>query len=62
MTNPINLEKDMINEKYQKKVPCSKCGEECYQLCYVGKRVVCVDCFGKECDKIKRKTKDTIDA
>ena len=41
----------MFPEEYREKVRCSKCGEECYKLCYVGERVVCVDCFQRECDK-----------
>jgi hypothetical protein len=45
----------MISENYKKKVPCTKCGEQCYRLCYVGKRVVCVDCFRFVCEKAENK-------
>ena len=39
----------MLNERYREKVQCSRCSELCYQLCYIGGQVVCVDCFGKAC-------------
>ncbi len=41
----------MISEKYASQVLCSKCGQQCYRLCYVGERVVCVDCFRIACEK-----------
>ena len=45
----------MISERYLKKYPCKKCGEQCYSLCFIGKKLVCVDCFKKACDKADMK-------
>ena len=51
----------MLADAYQTKVRCTKCGAECYRLCYIatkhGDRVVCVDCFAKACDKAKAEGK-----
>ena len=43
----------MINKQWNDKYPCSECGEPCYRLCYLGSRLVCVDCFGQACEKIE---------
>ena len=41
----------MEASKNLEKAPCSKCGDECFKLCYVGGQLVCVDCFRKACEK-----------
>lgn len=41
----------MISPRYRKQHQCSACGSRCYALCYVGARLVCVDCFKKACDQ-----------
>ena len=38
------------------KTSCTNCGKQCFNLCYIGSRVVCVDCFGAACEKRKGKT------
>jgi formylmethanofuran dehydrogenase subunit E len=45
----------MESDQRFKKVNCSKCGELCYKLCYVGDKVVCVDCFHEACSKMEKR-------
>ena len=40
----------MEDKRFQKS-PCRKCGTPCYHLCYVGNKLVCLDCFDKDCRK-----------
>ena len=35
------------------KRPCSRCDEMTFQVCYVGERVVCHDCFCRAVDKAR---------
>ncbi len=44
----------MLSVKYRKMTRCTKCGAECYNLCYIGDFVVCVDCFFIACKKAER--------
>lgn len=39
-----------MDKQYEEKTQCSKCGKWCYKLCYIGSKVVCVDCFSKACE------------
>ena len=48
-----------MNKKLTTKVHCTICNKLCSGLCYLDKRVVCVDCFQDACNRkmSKRKTK-----
>ena len=47
----------MEDDKRFQKSPCTKCGEMCYHLCYIKTKLVCVDCFGKECMRKEQEMK-----
>ena len=32
-------------KQYERKSPCSRCGELTFHICYAGDRLVCVTCF-----------------
>lgn len=42
-----------MSPEYDKKYPCTECGEPTWKLCYLksghSERLVCVDCFGAAC-------------
>jgi len=42
----LRISKDQFEKR-----PCTKCGTLCYKLCYIGSKLVCVDCFKVACDK-----------
>ena len=42
-------------DKRLEKFPCRRCGTPAYNLCYVGTKLVCVDCFGRACDAASKR-------
>lgn len=48
----------MLSDKYKEKVPCDKCGEPCYKICYINDRVICQDCFTKVCETLDKISKE----